>query len=193
MDLTFAAEELGWTGSRIARFSYTNKGDMPSQKHSVEQVQSSIEIDEAIQLHEKGWIIQRIGWVCIIGIMIAGILGLFGEGPLSKKNPVSGNIKATYERFFRYEAEMKIVMESSSDHISNISFPQHYLKNFKLIRFVPEPEQNITTANVVIYRFMPSLNRVVTIYLTPKNRGTIQGDMKVNGINNFSLHHYIYP
>ena len=125
--------------------------------------------------------------------MIAGILGFFGDGPFSKKNPASGNIKATYERYFRYEAEMKIVIESSADHISNISFPQQYLKNFKLIRFVPEPEQNITSATDVIYRFMPSQNRVVTIYLTPKHRGTIEGDMKINGINNFLLHHFIYP
>src|SRR5688572_2013489 len=156
---------------------------MPAKKHSVEPVKTTLEIDEAMHLHEKGWIIQRVGWVCIIGVMVAGILGIFGEGTFSKKNPVSGNIKATYERFFRYETEMKVIIESSSDHISNISLPQNYLKSFKLIRFVPEPEQNITSATDVIYRFLPSQNRVVTIYLTPKHRGTIQGDMKVNGVN----------
>jgi hypothetical protein len=166
---------------------------MPAKKSAVERVKATLEIDEAIHLHERGWIIQRVGWVCIIGIMVAGILGVFGEGPFSNMKAASGNIKATYERFFRYEAEMKINVESSSDHISNISFPQHYLKYFKVIRFVPEPEQNITSPTDVIYRFMPSQNRVVTIYLTPKQRGTIEGEMKINGTDRFLLHHFIYP
>jgi hypothetical protein len=166
---------------------------MPTKKNTVEHIKPTLQIEESISLHEKGWIIQRVGWVVVIAIVIAGILGVFGEGPLSKEEPVSGNIKAKYERFFRFEAEMKIVVESSADHISQISFPQHYLKNFKILRFVPEPDNNITAAGEVIYNFLPAQNRIVSVYLTPTNHGQIDGDMKVNGVNTFSLHHFIYP
>ena len=125
--------------------------------------------------------------------MLVGILGVFGEGPISNREASSGNIKATYERYFRYEAEMKILIESSSDHISSISFPQHYLKNFKLIRFVPEPQQNVTSSTDVIYQYLPSHNRIVTIYLTPKNLGSQEANMKINGVHSILLHHFIYP
>jgi hypothetical protein len=166
---------------------------MAGKKNKVETVRPTLEIDESLPLHEKGWVIQRVGWVIIISTVIAGILGLFGEGPLSKQSPVSGNIKATYERYFRFEAEMKIIVESASDHVSQISLPQAYLKNFKLLRFVPEPHHNTTAAGEVIYEFLPGQNRIVAIYLTPTNHGQIDGDMKVNGTNVFSLHHFIYP
>ena len=166
---------------------------MPVRKHSVETGKSSLQIDESLSLHRTGWIVQRIGWVIIVMIMIAGLLGLFGEGMLSKTEPASGGIKATYERFFRFEAEMKIVVESSGDHISNISFSQSYLKNFKILRFIPEPEGNNTSSGEVIYNFLPAQNRLVTIYLTPTNQGGISGDMKVNRSNVISLHHFIYP
>ena len=166
---------------------------MAVRKSAVERVKPTLQIDESIPLHEKGWIVQRIGWVIIIAIVIAGILGIFGEGPMSEQRPVSGNIKATYERFFRFEAEMKIVVESNSDHISQISFPQQYLKNFKIVRFVPEPVNNITAPGEVIYNFLPAQNRVVSVYLTPTSKGRIKGNMKVNGMNTFSLHHFIYP
>ena len=166
---------------------------MAVKKSAVERVKPTVEIDESLPLHEKGWVVQRVGWVIIIAIIIAGILGLFGEGVLSKKKPVSGNITATYESFYRYDAEMKIVIESSSDHISQISFPQQYLKNFEILRFIPEPDNNVTSAGEVIYNYLPAQNRVVSIYLTPTNKGSIKGDMKVNGMNTFSLHHFIYP
>jgi hypothetical protein len=163
------------------------------RKNSVEKIKPTLQIEESLSLHEKGWIVQRVGWAMIIAVMVAGILGVFGEGPISKKEPVSGNIKATYERFFRFEAEMKIVIESTADHISQVSFPQQYLKNFKILRFVPEPDNNVTSAGEVIYNFSPAQNHIVSVYLTPTSKGQIEGDMKVNGTNAFSLHHFIYP
>jgi hypothetical protein len=88
---------------------------------------------------------------------------------------------------------MKIVIESSADHISQLSFPQQYLKNFKVLRFIPEPYYNVTSKDDVIYSFLPSQNHIVSIYLTPTNHGEIEGILKVNGVNSFSLHHFIYP
>ena len=166
---------------------------MPERKQTVESVRPTLQIDESLALHRTGWIVQRIGWVMILLVMIAGLLGLFGEGFLSKTHPVSGEIKATYERFFRFESEMKIRVESSGGHIGNISFPQSYLKNFKIVRFVPEPHNNTTLPGEVVYHFLPAQNQLVTIYLTPTNHGNISGIMKVNGTNIFSLHHFIYP
>lgn len=165
---------------------------MQRQKHKVEVVNPDLEIDEQFHLQEKGWVIQRVGWIIIILVMIAGGLGVFGGGFVSKKSSSSGNIKAEYERFFRYETEMKVLVESSN-HISSISFSQQYLKDFRIIRFVPEFDNNNTTENEVRYNFLPGQNHIVTVYLIPKDYGTIGGTMKVNEINNITLNHFIYP
>ena len=166
---------------------------MPAQKHSVEVTKPTIEIDEQIKLHEKGWVIQRVGWVLILLVMVAGLLGLFGEGVLSKQTAAAGNIKAEYERFMRYEAEMKVLLEAPNEHIATISLPQEYLKSFRNVRFEPEPLSNNSTANEIIYHFQPASNHIVTLYLTPKGRGSLDGTMKVNGSNAIPLHHFIYP
>lgn len=166
---------------------------MPAQKHSVEVIKPAIEIDEQLKLHEKGWVIQRIGWVLILLVMLAGLLGLFGEGILSKQSVHAGNIRAEYERFLRYEAEMKILLEAPNEHIGTISLPQEYLKGFRIVRFEPEPIHNNTTANEITYNFQPGSNHIVTLYLTPKNKGSLDGVMKVNGANAIPLHHFIYP
>lgn len=165
---------------------------MQRQKHKVEVLNPELEIDEQLHLQEKGWVIQRVGWIIIILVMIAGGLGVFGGGLLSKKSSSSGSIKAEYERFFRYETEMKVLIESSN-HISSISFSQQYLKDFRIVRFVPEFDNNNTTENEIRYNFLPGQNRIVTVYLIPKHYGAIGGTMKVNDNNKFNLNHFIYP
>ena len=165
---------------------------MPTQKNTVEAIEPEFKIDEHIDLQEKGWVIQRIGWIMIIAVMIAGGLGLFGSGWISKQTSSSGNIRAEFERFFRYETEMKILVESG-DHISSISFPQQYLKDFRIIHFVPEPVNNNTSGNEVRYNFLAGQNKIVSVYLVPKTYGSINGSIKVNETSVLNLDHFIFP
>src|SRR6476619_1410420 len=137
---------------------------MPARKQKIETVKPNLEIDEELRLHEKGWIIQKVGQVIVVLVIIAGDLGVFGEGLLSNTTPHNGTVKVEYERFFRYQTEMKIVVKSK-EHISTISFPQAYLKKFKLIRFMPEPESNSTKGKETVYSFLPEENHTLSIYL----------------------------
>jgi len=165
---------------------------MQRQQPTAEVIKPDLQIDEQLLLSEKGWVVQRVGWFFVIAVMIAGLLGAFGNGLLSKKNVSSGNVKAEYERFYRYETEMKVLVESS-DHIASLSFPQQYLKNFRIIHFVPEPLNNSTANNEVTYNFLPSDNHVVSVYIISETYGPIGGTMKVNGTDNINLNHFIYP
>jgi len=166
---------------------------MAKSKSAIEVIKPQIEIDEEIPLHKKGWVLQRIGWMLILGVMLCGAIGLFGEGWLSEKTVKTGAFSANYEKYFRYETEMKVRLESSGEHIGSVALPQDYLKHFRIVRFVPEPENNVTNGSDVIFNFLPGQNRLVTIYMIPRGRGNIQGEMKINGANNIGLKHFIYP
>lgn len=165
---------------------------MQKNKQVVEVVEPCLEIDEQLDLQKKGWVLQRVGWIFILCVMIAGGLGLFGEGILSGKTVSSGNSRVNYERFFRYEVEMKVLVESSH-HIASVSFPQEYLKNFNIVRFVPEPANNSTINNTISFNFLPADNHIVSIYMIPKGYGGISGTMKINGAEVIQLDHFIYP
>ena len=165
---------------------------MPKQDKTIEVVEPGFELDEQLSLQKKGWVVQRVGWVMMLVVMIAGATGLFGNGLLSDKTVSSGNTKAEFERFYRYETEMKVLVESA-EHISSISFPQHYLKDFRIVRFVPEPFNNNTTRNEVRYNFLPGENRIVSVYLIPKHYGAIDGLIKVNETTSINLDHFIFP
>jgi hypothetical protein len=165
---------------------------MGKNKQSVEIVAPCLEIDEHLELQKKGWAIQKFGWFFIISIMVAGGLGLFGDGVLSSHSLNSGNSSINYQRFYRYETEMKILVESK-DHIASISFPDEYLKKFRIVRFVPEPTNNNTIHRSIKYNFLPAENHIVSVYVIAKDYGSAAGVMKINEKETFTINQFIYP
>jgi len=149
-------------------------------------------IEDEISLHRKGWIIQRIGWCLMFAFLIAALLGLFGEGPLSNKKLQAGNISVEYERFCRYEHGMKIKLQSKQENISTVSFPQDYLENFRVGEIVPEPDKQLASAGYIHYQFEGSENNSITFYLSPLKRKTVKGILRANS-NSFAIKHTIYP
>ena len=153
---------------------------------------NKLPLKDEIDLHKKGWIVQRIGWVLMFAFLIAAMLGFFGEGPLSNKHIQAGSINVEYERYCRYEHGMQIRLESTGENISIVSIPQTYLKNFRVSTIVPEPEKQVSTAGFVQYQFEGTQNNIVTFYLDPVERKTVEGVFQVNA-HPFTIKQTIYP
>jgi hypothetical protein len=149
-------------------------------------------VEDEISLHRKGWVIQRIGWVIVFGFLIAALLGLFGEGPLSRKKIQTGNISVEYERFCRYEHGMEIRLQSANENISTVSIPQAYLKAFRIGTIVPEPDRQVATEGYIQYQFEGSQNNIISFYFNPVERKNVGGVFQVNS-RPFIIKQTIYP
>lgn len=149
-------------------------------------------VEDDISLHRKGWIIQRIGWVLMFVFLIAALLGLFGEGPLSRKKIKAGNITLEYERFCRYEHGIEIRLQSEGENIYTVSIPQKYLKSFRVGDIVPEPQKQTATPGYINYQFEGSQNNVITFYVSPVQRSNVEEVFRVNA-NSFTIKQTIYP
>lgn len=158
----------------------------------VEVIKHSIPIDEALDLHKKGWVIQRAGWVLIFLFMLLALLGLFGEGPLSSQKITAGDIKISYDRFGRFEHETALKFESAGEDISSISILQEYLKDFKVTKIVPEPDEPVVNGGYIYYTFQGKGNRLIVFYLDPITYGNSKGAVKINN-HTISLAQTIYP
>jgi len=160
---------------------------------AIEEIKPELEIDEQLSLHKKGWVVQRMGWVLIVFMLpVLGALGLFGEGPLSQKKEIKGAYETEYERFYRYEKEMQVLISSPTSHVAEIALPQQYLKNFRVVRIIPEPEHRLAIGPNIVFQFGGNSNRLVTIYAVPQTYGSISGIMAINN-QPITLHHYIFP
>ena len=56
---------------------------MTESKHSPETVRHQLQLEEHLEHHKQGWIIQKIGWVVLYAGLILALAGIFGTGPLS--------------------------------------------------------------------------------------------------------------
>jgi hypothetical protein len=159
----------------------------------VEHVKHNLPLQEDIQLHKKGWTIQRIGWLLMFFFVILAAAGLFGDGILSKQKISTQQTFVEFDQFYRHEARMELKMDfQSGGEESVVSFPVHYLKKMKIEAIVPEPKENNTASGFIHYTFNGSDRMNVTFYIIPQTFGFIKGTMMINN-NNFNLTHFIYP
>lgn len=159
----------------------------------IEKVNTDLEIEEHIDLHRKGWIIQRIGWIFIFLFVALAAFGLFGDG-IASKTKLSGELsKINFDRYFRHEATMalKIKIDNSNGR-SIVSFNNEYLKNFKLESILPEPEGNFTKNGEVHYYFAGDGDQEIVFYLIPQQIGSVKGAIRVN-TTRYNIHQFIYP
>lgn len=168
---------------------------MMPQKNSVEEVvNSDLEIEEYLPLQKTGWVVQRIGLGIMLLFVLLALLGLFGDGILSKRTTKTKNITLTYERFYRHEGSMELrinVAENNKVDL-DVAFPVEYLENFEIRSILPEPKANRTGQGKVRYVFDVRGKINIVYYLTPRQSGTLTGTVEVNDAI-FSIEQYIYP
>jgi hypothetical protein len=152
----------------------------------------TLPVEDNIALHKKGWVIQRIGWGLMFAFLLASVLGLFGEGPLSTRKRTAGHITVEYERFGRYEHGMILRVESKEQNIARVCIAEDYLRVFRINNIVPRPQKQAGAGANVEFYFEGPENTEVTFYTEPVERRSITGAVKVNN-DSFSIKQTIYP
>lgn len=167
---------------------------MTGKHQDIEEIKPNLEIDEHIHLHKRSWKVQRIGWILIYTFIAAAALGLFGDGWLSKRKIINDAATVEYDRFFRQEAYMqfKVNITASDNTGAIVSFPNEYLKHFKIASITPEPKENNISGKQVNYYFPGAAPMNIVFYLSPQTTGNVEGNVAVNN-NRFTISHFIYP
>jgi hypothetical protein len=153
-----------------------------------------MEIDESLDLHIRAWKIQPIAWSVIGLFVLAGTLGLFGTGVLSKTSKQQGQVVIKYERFFRFGTPMKLeIRDESGIPETEVTFPSAYLSRFSVLSIVPQPDETEISGGQITYSFNSGTpGRQVFFYLEPQQPGTSEGAVRVNK-EQIYLSQFIYP
>lgn len=159
----------------------------------IEKVKTPLEIDEDIDLHVKGWIVQRIGWLLMLAFLLASVLGLFGTGLLSRVTSKKNENALVFERFNRYDNEVELAIESKSvNGMIELRLPKEYMEVFRLESIVPEPQENTILNGYYLYRFSASDAALITLSVTPKKIGYYGMTLSINDTD-FQIRTLIYP
>jgi hypothetical protein len=154
---------------------------------------NSLQLEDEISLHKKGWLIQRIGWFIMAVFVVASFSGLFGTGWLSHEKISNGKILVTFEKFGRLESPMKLeVYTNSKDGKIEIGIPRDYLTCIEVNKIIPAPESQTADRQAIVFRFDAKGTALITFYLVPEKSGNVTANLKVNG-SDVLISHFIYP
>jgi hypothetical protein len=108
---------------------------------------------------KREWRSQRIAWVLWAGLVIAGLAGLVGSGPLSSQEISSsdGRLTVTYNRFVHYHhsttLEVQMQPENETDDQLRLQISQSLLDRMEIQRIEPEPSSRELASDGTWYVF----------------------------------------
>ena len=159
----------------------------------IERVKTALQIDDNINLHITGWILQRIGWGLMFIFLVCAALGLFGQGVLSRAQISHAGITIKYERFFRREAKMELeIISTRSMNGLQVVLPPDFTRNFEVEGILPQPAEQKISEGSVVMSFAAQGAGEIAFFLKPRQAGNSTATIKINETD-FKISQFIYP
>ena len=159
-----------------------------------------IEIDRDLDFQHRQWTVQRAGWLVMLVILLAALIGLFGAGPLSSATVEAGSLQLQYSRFERRHAPTGLELTVASTAVNQdqveIWISIDFLQGTEITSIVPEPEEVSETDDRVVYRFsIDDRTRTPTIRFSLEydEPGVTTGRIGMNDGPELTFWQFVYP
>lgn len=131
---------------------------MEHQKHDEDiQKHGDLEIEEDIKSQERIWKAQRIGRILFAIILLAGIAGVFGNGPLSNHQVSKNGLTVQYERIAYRDTDqtmsIRFPLSWAQNGKARIWIDQDSLSRLRLSRIRPEPDNNRLAGSRILFEY----------------------------------------
>jgi hypothetical protein len=156
------------------------------------------EVQSEQQFHEREWAVQRFGWTLLALFLIAGISGVFGDGPLAHLSIASENGQIEFDRFARRHAPTEWAVSyrqnRNTSEMLELAIDAEYLRKFEVRAITPEPETTRITEGAVLFRFeAEGASGRVVLHVEPQQPGFVEGTFRLNDAPALTVRQIIYP
>jgi hypothetical protein len=152
--------------------------------------------DDGLQIEEdrthsrREWRFEHVGWAVMALLLAAGLLGLFGYGPLSQASAGEpGTLTVTYDRLQRAgapsEYRFTVAPSLSRDGVFRLRFDDALLEEVDIQSIIPEPEHVRSGAGYTEYEFAMDAARGpparIQFQLQQATFGHVRGNVTAEG------------
>lgn len=159
-----------------------------------------LEVDQDLRFQRRDWAFERVGWLLMFLVVIAALLGVFGDGPLSAKEARTsdGSLRVEYGRFERREAPSRISVTvrrgAPADSTVALWVSEDYLRAVRLHEVIPVPRRQIARGDGTVFEVaLGGDSGRVSLYFLPERAGARTLRLGVPGREMLALAQFIYP
>ncbi len=146
--------------------------------------------------------IQRGCWVALSLLLVGGVAGLFGNGPLSKATaePPGGEMRVRYDRLARRETPAILELHLDKRAIASgqvrIRLNRDLVERLRLKDIVPDPlsTEPLSDGARFTFRTDPTHDSATIVFIEdPSRPGIIDGEVAVEGAEPVRFRQFVYP
>lgn len=153
------------------------------------ELEGEVESPEALAFQHREWRAERAGWVMVGGLLLAGALGLLGDGPLARSTAVGpgARVQLEYPRVSRLDTAEHVriqVVPAPAGGALTLEVWQPWLDDLRLDHVTPEPERVAQAGDWTAFVFArrdPTMPATVTLQVTSRRAGTARGAVRLPG------------
>lgn len=162
----------------------------------------NIEIAEDMDFQQKEWLWVRVGWIAMLLVALAGLLGLFGVGPLSDTTTRGKTIEVRHGRFERLLAPVEYKVRISPENVKNgevrMRIDETLLDAYNIQRVVPEPESVEVSPDYHIFVFKVGSEASsqpfhIAFHMLGDRVGVVGGSIGIENGEMVHLTQFVYP
>ncbi len=115
-----------------------------ADRHSKPRDTTPLDTEENLAYQRKSWRVQRVGWVLMGLCVVLGMLGLFGDGPLTRARAGSaGGFEVRYSRVWRLQTETQVELTAIPDSAGQVivTLEGSLLRRARIRSVSPEPRR----------------------------------------------------
>lgn len=155
-----------------------------------------------LPFERRWWRLQRISWVILSLLLLAGVAGLFGHGPLSRAtvHPLGSALEVRYDRLARRETpsllELRVETSALVSGRVRIRLNRELVDRMQLKQIVPTPLSSEPLADGARFIFQtdPSRDAAFIVFSeNPTTPGLVDAEVTIEGEQPVRFRQFVYP
>jgi hypothetical protein len=155
-------------------------------------------LNEPLPFQRREWLVQRIGWVLMALVIVAGALGLFGDGPLAQRKAANSALQIEYDSLLHRNAQTTWVLTVRApprEGRYRLALDASWARQFRIDDIEPRPQSTAPDGGRWIYEFRSQEGRATPIlfHVEPRSIGRFEGSVQLEGAPPLAVTQFVYP
>jgi hypothetical protein len=98
---------------------------------------------ESTVFMRRNWQVQRAGWALMALVVLLGLAGMFGRGPLTRRDASAPGLTLQYQRVLRLEAteSLEFTLEARRAGAAGLELDSGFVSRTEIQRIIPDPRE----------------------------------------------------